>query len=453
VGTPPNPLPDECQVSTRCGDGIRDPVTEECDDGPGTEEDSCTASCRIHNIFVRPVEQPGGLRVRSRALGYGRHPVAAGKTASLVAFVQNEGSTSSLFGALFDHQGRRMSLIELGRGASTSQQANAVVAALPNGAFAVAWNDLGAGSLDVGLRRVSTTSSPVLESVRYANVTRPGAQQDPDLLWTGTELAAAWTDAQVIVVRRFGADLTALGAEQRISLQGEISGSITLASVGTSWAAAWRAIDAATSEEIVRIHSGSTDWNIGPFSPGASLERPALVELDADHLLVVFTQGTDPLATGTASVTRLRGAILSKAAPGLVQSVPLDPLVEPFASTPALSLMSPALARVGSRLFLGWSSEGMIGDPRGREIWVQELVFNSSGATLTRRSEEPVQVDALRAGDQLVPAFASSPLIPQGALVTVWEEHNPATRHETLPDVFFGLRPVPFVRLSAPSGG
>jgi hypothetical protein len=289
--------------------------------------------------------------------------------------------------------------------------------------------------------------------VLYANVTMAGPQGDPDLIWTGSELVVAWTDLFAVKTRRFSSSLTPLTeGEQTLSPDGEMSGAISLCRFGSDWAAAWRALDA-MNDEIIRVRAGSVSWTVGPFIPGEALERPALVELDSSHLLLVFTEGTDPLETGTPSVTRLRAAILDTASPGNVPFVDLDPMLEPYASNAAITLRRPTLARVSTRLFLGWESEGLVGDALGSEIWVQRMRWPSTSIGLLRETEEPIQVDAPRPGSQFAPSFASSPLIPQGALVTVWEEHSPGSRHETSPDVFFGLRPVPFVHLPQSGGG
>lgn len=455
-GFAPDPLPSECTdpppESEFCGDGIRDPVTEECDDGPGTEEDSCTPDCRVHNIFVRPVSNPGGLRERSRTIGYGRHPLSASSLATAVVFTDTEGSVSTLKCALFDAYGRRGELLDLGAGAKPSQFADAVVAAVPQGAFVAAWNDLSNGAVDVALRRIEPVSSPMLGEVSYANTLGSGAQQDPDVLWTGSEVVVAWTGDLGTRVRRFLPDLTPLSSEQALGVAGEVTGAVALSRFGSGWAAAWRALDT-EGDEIIRVHAGALNWTIGPFLPGAPFERPALVEVDAGHLLVVFTEGTDPLDEGTPSVHRLRAAILDTSAPGTVPHFALDPLREPYASEGNLSLRRPTLARVFERIYLGWESEGRLGDGLGAQVWVQELLWDAGTDTLSRSVEETVQVDAPEIGTQLAPAFAASFLIPQGALLTVWEEHDSGSLHETLPDVFFGLRPAPFVRLPPAGGG
>ena len=450
VGEPPDPLPPECDStppSTHCGDAIRDPITEECDDGPGMEDDSCSETCRIHNIFITPVTNPGGPRIRSRSLGYGRHPVAAGAQGSAVVFTETTAEEVVLASALFDVQGRRVAVVDLQPGARPSQLADPVVAALPSGAFAVAWNDLLQGASDVGLRRLESGSPG---PVTYANASLAGNQQDPDLVWTGSELVVGWIDGFTAKLRRFNADLAAISQEQSLSAPTEMASSIALGVFDSGWAAAWRTIDD-SALEVIRIRSAAAEWSSEAFEPGAAFERPALLELDASHLLVVFGVGTYPAGLDGSVVARLRGAILDLDSPGVVQAVPLEPLLEPYASDATFDQLRPALVRVGSRNFLLWEGEGRVADPLSDQVWLSELEWNVATG-LTRQEERPLQVDASTIGSQRTPAAAASPLGPQGALVTVWEERSNDTLHETLPDIAFGLRPVPLVSL-APTGG
>jgi hypothetical protein len=360
-----------------------------------------------------------------------------------LAFVEEFGSTHALKATFFDLQGHRQGAPVLaGSGASPAEQADPVVAALPAGKFALAWNDLAGGSLDVGLRTIEPNGA--LGAVVVANQTLPGAQQDPDVLWTGSELVVAWTDALRIKARRFDASLTALDSETAVSGSGEVARSASLAQFGASWAAAWRAIDP-SGLELIRVKSGSTAWSVGPFVPGAPKERPAVLALDATRLLVVFTEGTDPVATGTASVTRLKMAVLDSAIPGSALSTQLLPMSEPWASDNTLAQSRPVLTRSGSRVYLGWQSESPVGDARSDEVFVREVTW--SGASVTLLAEIPIQADAPRSTAQRAPALVGSPLGPGGALVTVWEDSNVEPMHTIAPDLVFGLRPTPIVVL------
>lgn len=437
-------------VSQSCGDAIRDTVVEECDDGPGTGEDACTNQCRAHNYFVvPPVIADSAPKLGSRTLGFGRHPAAAGASTTALAFVEKSGSTHSLNAAFFDAQGHRQGApVPAGSGANPAEQADPVVAALPAGKFALAWNDLAGGSLDVAIRIIEPSGA--LGAVAVANQTLPSAQQDPDVLWTGSDLVVAWMDAFRIKSRRFDASLTAIDSETAVSANGEVARSASLAQFGASWAVAWRAIDS-SGLELIRVKSGSTAWSIGPFVPGATKERPAVVGLDATHVLVVFTEGTDPLATGTASVTRLRMAVLESASPGVVPSAQILATLEPWASDNTLTQSRPALVRAGLRTYLAWHTESPVGDGRSDEVFFRELTWN--GTTVSLLAEMPLQADAPRAAAQRAPALAESPLYPAGALVTLWEDSNAEPMHTMAPDIVFGLRPTPIVVLPSSLDG
>src|SRR5262249_16958314 len=77
--------------STLCGDAIRDPVLEECDDGPDGAVDACSDDCRVTDEPVDPSPRVDGER-SSRSLDFGRHPLAAGTAATLLAYSE-VGST------------------------------------------------------------------------------------------------------------------------------------------------------------------------------------------------------------------------------------------------------------------------------------------------------------------------------------------------------------------------
>jgi hypothetical protein len=64
--------------------------------------------------------------------------------------------------------------------------------------------------------------------------------------------------------------------------------------------------------------------------------------------------------------------------------------------------------------------------------------------------DRPVPVTASRAGDQRAPALAPSPLFPEGALITLWEDHGEGGRAG--PGLRMGFRPVPFVTLGGEGG-
>lgn len=435
-------------VSLVCGDAIRDPALEECDDGPGLSEDACTDTCRAHNYFVvEPILSDGGPKLGSRTLGYGRHVVAASDAGSAVAYVEKIGSTHSLWIAFFDPVGKRIAApLDVGADAAPSEAANQVVAPLPDGKFAIAWNDLAKGSIDVAMR----TASPAgLGPIVYASTGLFGYRQDPDLVWTGTDLVAVWHHPPYFdpKLRRFDKYLWA-PPNSEITL-GPSGTSLVVTTFAGSWATARRLVQ--PLGEMINVRTETFYWTVGPFVPGASLERPALIELDASTLLLVFTESTDPLQTGTASVSRLRMAILSTAAPGTASAVGVASTIEPWASDATLSQSRPALTRAGSRVYLAWQTETPVGNSLGDEVFLRELQWD--GTTISFLAEIPLQADAPRLSDQRAPAITGSPLAPQGALVTVWVDSTIDPLHTIVPNLVYGLRPTPIVVLPAPGDG
>ena len=60
---------------------------------------------------------------------------------------------------------------------------------------------------------------------------------------------------------------------------------VALATFGSTWIAAWKSSD--STLKTLHVRTGSTEWTIGPYFAGPSPTRPALVVLDATHVLAV----------------------------------------------------------------------------------------------------------------------------------------------------------------------
>ncbi|HEY4158151.1 MAG TPA: hypothetical protein VGM29_08635, partial [Polyangiaceae bacterium] len=71
-------------TSVICGDGVRDPLTEECDDGLGSESDLCSSRCQVTDALAAVGAQPAV----ARKLGEGRHPIAGSPGGFGVVFVE-----------------------------------------------------------------------------------------------------------------------------------------------------------------------------------------------------------------------------------------------------------------------------------------------------------------------------------------------------------------------------
>jgi hypothetical protein len=340
---------------------------------------------------------------------------------------------------VFDEHGKRDGdPFFVSQQAAPAVDANPAAAELPDSRFAVLWTDQGLGTLDVVVQVVSPQRA-IVSPPRVVNQNTVGVQRDPDAIWIDNELVVAWTNGLDVAYRSLSGGATPLSAEQPLAATAEIESNVSLARFGNGWAAAWRAgID---GMERIRVRAGTFAWAVGPQLPGPEGDRPALVELDSNHLLLVFTDGTAP-AGGPASVGRLRGAILATGSPGNAEAFELSPLVEPYASDDSLAQRRPALARVGTRWFLGWQTQSPLGDALGQELWLAEMHW--SGA-LTRLAEMPLAFGANRIGDQQSPVLAATPLFPAGALISVWEDASGELENRPVPDVLMSFRPVPFV--------
>ena len=447
-------------TSQFCGDGVRDPVTEECDDGTGSSPpDSCSAQCVVQDVLVSPGPgSDGGVTPKvTRRLGEGRHPVAADGSGFAVAFVETHaGPTVGV--RVFDAGGVPGVIATIAKDASTTESAHPAVAALPGDGFAVVWSDSGADGDGRGIAVRTVSAAGALGAKLRVNATTSFNQRDADLIWTGTELVAAWVDESKIATSGLDLKLTTLsasgnpqGGEQVLAGTSAHESQVALAAFNGSWAAAWRVKSGTTESIAVKTAgpggsaSGGASFTVNDASPGPSSDKPALVALDATRLLLVFSE--DGGAFGTP---KLRGAVLDLGSPGTTSSFAIPPLVAPYATDSTLSQSEPALARVGARVFLSWRSGAVSADAKAEELWLKEITWTTSaGVTLDLAKQEialPRQ-SAHRADDQRRVALAATPLWPGGALAAAWDDYGRTFGSiEGTPDVVAELIPVPIVR-------
>jgi hypothetical protein len=438
-------------VSQLCGDSIRDPVTEECDDGPGGGDDSCTSICRVRSYPLVNVIGDGA-RDPTRSLGAGRHVAAAGSAGFGVVYAQADAVPTVRLQRFSERGQREGEPVDVAQGGQPTGAANPVVAALPGvDRYAVAWTDGTGGTPDVALRLVTAGSTPAGSPV-IAHGSVAGPQQDPDLIWTGTELVVAWSDLFTVKYRRFSASLAATDIERTLSGATQFAGNVALAPFSGGWAAAWRSGDQGLETIAVRV--GDSTWTTQAFLPAAEGDHPALVELDQTHLLVFYTVGGTVRAGvfDAASVDgrRLRAAVVDVMATATetLESTEILPAMEPYDRDFNLRQRRPTAARVGDRIFVAWETESPLADPLRAEFFVAELGWSPSEPRAIRKiGEWPAPADAIRMGDQKSPALAASPLLPGGALITLWEDHSRLLSGRPTADLMFEFRPVPFVRL------
>jgi hypothetical protein len=440
--------------SLRCGDGIRDPVLEECDLGsslPGRAV--CTSDCRVRDLLALPaisdaVSPPG------RMLGEGRHPVSVGASGAFaIVFTEPETSPLRLSLTTVDSAGIA-SDVALAVSTDTTPLliSHPVVAAVPDGRFAVAFTDFNADGDELGVAlRLVDPSAGKLGALVHANASTAFSQYDADIVATSSGLVVAWLDdssaatAPDVKYRTFDFELRPTSGELDLASSAANEGDVALVAWQSGWAAAWRSGD--NGLETLHARAGSIEWSIGPFLPGPVGSRPALAEIDSTHLLVVFAEGTDASADAGSS-SKLRAAVLDSAAPGIVSAVDVPALVPAFVGR---TQDQPNAARVGQRLFVAWRSPAEPGEAQGDELWLKQIVWNGTMLLLDSIEIPLPRSTAHRAGDQRRPALAAGPLLPIGdQLVTAFDDlGHTFGSGEGNGDVAVEAIPVPLVRVGS----
>jgi len=412
-----------------CGDGFRTGA-EQCDDGNTQNGDACSSNCLPTAELLAPrTPSTSALPLPGRDLGGARHPLAAGCNTVGVTFVDHGTGPATLKLATFTSLGAPLKVVPFGK--ANIDAVGPAVAALGDDTFAVAWTDFeGDGDeLGVRLRRVDPAAT-ILAAPIFANSNAAYSQRAPDVIFDGRELVVAWVDDSDPVngpdlrYRTFDASLNPLSDDLTLAASVAVEDHVSLAAFNGTWAAAWRSSSA--GKETLEIQSGASHWTIGPYLPGSDDDVPALAFVDATHLAVAFTAGTDPGVTGTANTPRLHAAVLDAAYPGPTQSFAVTPLVAPYATTPTLSQTKPALVAFADRLLVAWRSSTVIGSPLEDELWKREVKWsiNTMGQLIIDTSSPEVQLpDAtIRNGDQSSPTLLSSPFWPEHRVFSAYED-------------------------------
>lgn len=453
----PSAMPDSGRAphptSKYCGDAIRDPVLEECDDGPGGGDDGCSPDCRVRAtplldpIETQPPDADGGPGTEpdsARSLGTGPHVASGLELGFAAVFVEGMLNPAVRLQAFAESGGRLGTSIDVGADSAATVAANPVVAALSDTRYAVAWTDGGGGTPDV-LMRVVDVSDDSLGARQSPHESTAGFQQDPDLLWTGSELIVAWTDLLDVKYRRFDAELQPIDAERYLGGSDAIESNVTLAPFAGGWAAALRANR--NGLEQIEVTAGDLKWSTPPSEPGPSGDRAALAALDESHLLLVFSAGTDPSGSGTPNVGQLRVAVLDTASPGMVDAQPFGPLDAPLAGDTSLPQRRPSAVRVQDHVYVGWENASGHGAQPATQVLIARMELSANGSTLMQSEELRLPLALAHVGDQQNLRLGGSQLFPDGALITVWEQ--PFGGALLGADLMLDFRPSPFVMLPA----
>ncbi|HKY38778.1 MAG TPA: hypothetical protein VJN18_22705 [Polyangiaceae bacterium] len=433
-GTGPElPLGPPYGTSTACGDAIvgLDALgnPEECDDGGDDAPDACTDACQTRD---QPIVSAPANAWTSRVLGAGRHPVAGLSEGFITTFVDTTEEDPRVGARLFNIWGQPAQEIVVSEGARPIFEANPVAAALPNGGYAVAWSSFDEDGEDLGVAVRRVAEDGTLGPLRIANQVTQFSQLDPDMIWTGSELVVAWVDFADAVsgpnlrYRRFDENLIALGDEAVLAASSGPESAIALAPFNGGWAAAYREGLAGGTENVV-VKVGEQTFRVGPVLGGPIEDRPALVELDETHLLLLFSAGTDPALTGTHSTPRIRHAVVDTQSTSSPPVVSLDPLDDVFMKDVQVSHVSPSVVKGPDGIYLSWRSEARPGDAGGDQIWLKHLSWDSALETELNVSEPEVLIPRVcegSVGNQRTPQLAHVGLPPHGALAVAWDDYS-----------------------------
>jgi hypothetical protein len=254
------------------------------------------------------------------------------------------------------------------------------------------------------------------------------------------------------VARSFDGALEPTGDDIVLGGSGLPEGNVALAELGQSWSAAWREAQPDGSEAIVVFASGAR-WNISVARPGPATDKPALVALDDEHVLVAYSIGTDPLGTSIANTPRLEAALVNTVSGTVLLLGAVEPLQPSYAGTSpellAIGQSQPGTVRVGERTYLTWTSGLISGNAAGSQLWLKHLPWDPMTEEL---SLDELELAVPRwpehgPGDQFFPALAATRLPPEGALLLAWDDYGVDFHaHQGRPDVAVQLAPVPIRR-------
>ena len=437
--------------SVYCGDWARDAETEECDSGPDGPFVACTANCQTLDFLLlesqqSPVGQPNRKAVR---LGTSPHQLAVIPRGFAVAFAYPDEQKVAV--RLFDERGTRGTQLTLGEAVTFADPAITSIGS----SLYVAWNQLnGDGSeLGVALRRVDTATEEA-DAQAYANATTFGAQSEPDVAAVGSTVAVAWTDTSDpkngpdVKLRRFDARLSPLGDEVLLGDTPLPEGSVALASHGEKLAAVWRE-NQPNGWEVIVVWVDGERWRVNVEGRGPPQERPSLVFLDDAHVLVTYALNAEPENTGVSNVPRLWATVVELGSSTSPAPFRIEPLQPDYVGQDAVGQRAPRLVAGSGHIYLAWQSDAHVGDPRGEELWLKRLYWDSGTKELWLgvAEESLPRSQAHRHGDQREVALVTTPLPPLGALLMGWTDFgttvDPDQGH---PDVVLQLAPLPLRR-------
>jgi cysteine-rich repeat protein len=457
--------------SVYCGDGKRDVLKEECDDGSGSPGAFCNWACQLEDNWAAhtAVVAPAGSHRTLHELGRGRHPVAANGNRFAVAVIEQVTPGEQAVEVVqYDDIGVPIGSSEMSLGTWVADQPDPVVAVLNNGDVLMAFTEFGGDGdgLGIATRRLRAGQTKP-DAVTWASVPNFAAQYDPDILALSDRIILAYTDefdavtGPDITLRELNLDLTQKSS-MSLADTGDVEGRVALAKLGDSWGAAWRR-ELADGTETVDVYDAAsgTRWSIGPHSASDADDQPALMSLDATRRLVLYVRDAAPPGNQIAMTGQLYLAVVDTAHPGSPISDNPVAITNNYVNYSSLSQRRPALQTLGSDAYMAWSTGPRTNNPafgNGEEVWYQRVSpaissTPSSTPTFGLNGEQTIpRWTSELLGDQRAPALAllgPSANQPGGALISAWEDYGETLGTESAePEVIVQMAPLPLLRTS-----
>lgn len=407
-----------------CGNAVRE-VDEECDDGLGglVALRSCDPDCVVVDHLPEPDSE-----TNERGLGTGRHPTAVGPSGHAVAGIE-WADPPRINVSTFDAQGQHVGFTHV---EGVTEVAGPVIAALPDGSFALAYAALGVDGdgLGIALVRIPAAGGDP-GPVTQVNEKIVFGQHSPDIIATPNGLAVAWQDnkpgySPTVCHRRFNAQLAPSGSASCVPFDLVARTNVVIAEVDGSLLRAWT--------ETGGVHvvvDGGTDALL-PFDGLGAPELAAVTGLDSIHVLVVYTDTAG--AQRAAVVHKQQGLIPS----GVITLNANGP-----------ERHTPAIATTSDGVYLTWSeANGPVIDAgygqTSQELYLQKLAWDGSTLSAVAPVLPLPRRQSHRLGDQHAPALAAH----AGLLLAAWyDETNDNYAGEcSHGDVAIELIPTPILR-------
>lgn len=436
------------QGSLLCGDGIRDPASEECDDGLGNTpgDRACDPSCVVLDRLV------AASGADSRWLAAGPHAVAAGPSGYAVAFMEmlpaDAGGDVRVGVAVFAANGQRAGVAYV---PETSLDADPVIAGLPDGSFALALgsssSSIDGDGLGIALYRIAPDGT-IAAQAGAVNTTALFGQHSPDVVWDGQRLMVAWSDdspswdfnasGRRHCTRGYSSDLSAIDHQEVCAPESAtLPSRQVLAGRNGTVVAAWREESLSGDLSAEYLVVGGTGWTAryGLATAVPMSDSPAVGWLDDDTILAVHSDGT-----GT-----LLGVVL--ASDGAPTWGP-----EPILAAGTTAFQA-SLAVTQDGAYVAWAAPSAVDDASLPweatldETWIRKLVWTGSGFDPSAEAIPLPRHATHQAGDQTRPMLGA-----WGALstevVASWNDLTLTNYTSSAPhgDVVVELIPTPILR-------